>query len=177
VLERLVDAHLLETPLPGRYRLHDLLRLYARELAYEQHREADRAAALTRALGFYVATAWETLALLRPGDDRLAHADDRWRKGGLQLAEDTAALDRSGTERANLLAAVRQAAATPGVPSEMAVQLTQGLSGFFLVRSHWGYWIHAKPDGPRGCPPGRRPRRPSPGLLRPQRRVSIPGAV
>ena len=31
VLERLVDAQLLETPSPGRYRLHDLLRLYARE--------------------------------------------------------------------------------------------------------------------------------------------------
>jgi DNA-binding SARP family transcriptional activator len=31
-LERLVDAHLLETPAPGRYRLHGLPRLYAREL-------------------------------------------------------------------------------------------------------------------------------------------------
>ena len=32
-LERLVDTRLLQTPAPGRYRLHDLLRLYARELA------------------------------------------------------------------------------------------------------------------------------------------------
>jgi DNA-binding SARP family transcriptional activator len=32
-LERLVDAHLLETPAPGRYLLHGLPRLYARELA------------------------------------------------------------------------------------------------------------------------------------------------
>jgi len=32
LLETLVDAHLLETaPTPGRYRFHDLLRLYARE--------------------------------------------------------------------------------------------------------------------------------------------------
>jgi hypothetical protein len=50
VLERLADAHLLETPAPGRYRMHDLLRLYARELAAQRHPEPERAAALTRAL-------------------------------------------------------------------------------------------------------------------------------
>ena len=44
VLERLADAHLVETPAPGRYRLHDLLRLYARELA-QQHPRPRRAAA------------------------------------------------------------------------------------------------------------------------------------
>jgi DNA-binding IclR family transcriptional regulator len=32
-LEGLLDAHLLEQTEPGRYRLHDLLRLFARELA------------------------------------------------------------------------------------------------------------------------------------------------
>jgi hypothetical protein len=31
LLERLVDTHLLETPRPGRYRFHDLVRLYARQ--------------------------------------------------------------------------------------------------------------------------------------------------
>jgi tetratricopeptide (TPR) repeat protein len=77
VLERLADAHLLETPAPGRYRLHDLLRLYARELAAQRHPEPERAAALARALGFYAATTWGTLAVLRPGDHRLARADDR----------------------------------------------------------------------------------------------------
>jgi DNA-binding SARP family transcriptional activator len=44
VLERLVDAQLLQTPSPGRYRLHDLLRLYARELARQRHGERTRAA-------------------------------------------------------------------------------------------------------------------------------------
>jgi hypothetical protein len=34
-LELLVDAQLLESPAPGRYRLHELLRLLARELAAE----------------------------------------------------------------------------------------------------------------------------------------------
>jgi DNA-binding SARP family transcriptional activator len=49
VLERLVDAQLLETPAPGRYRLHDLPRLYARELACQRHPRSELAAALTRA--------------------------------------------------------------------------------------------------------------------------------
>jgi tetratricopeptide (TPR) repeat protein len=137
VLERLVDAHLLETPSPGRYRLHDLLRLCARELVGQHHGERELASALTRALGFYLATAWQTLALLRPGDYRLTRIDDRWSKGGLELCDDQAALAWLETERANLLAAVRQAAATPGVPGEIAVQLAQALFGFFWVHSHW----------------------------------------
>jgi hypothetical protein len=48
VLERLADAQLLETPAPSRYRLHDLVRLYARELARHQHPKPERAAALSR---------------------------------------------------------------------------------------------------------------------------------
>ncbi len=142
-LERLVDAQLLETPRPGRYRLHDLLRLYARELASQRHTEAARAAALTRAIGFYVATAWQTLAVLRPGDYRLALADDRWRKGGLEFAEQQTALGWLEAERPNLLAAVRRAVATPGVPAEIGMQLAQALFGFFWVRSHWGDWVEA----------------------------------
>jgi DNA-binding SARP family transcriptional activator/tetratricopeptide (TPR) repeat protein len=139
VLERLVDAQLLETPAPGRYRLHDLLRLYARELADRQSSEVGRATALSRALGFYTATAWHTFGLLRPGDYRLGRADDRWRKGGLELelADEQSALGWLEAERANLLAAVQQAAATPGVPSEIAIQLAQALWEFFWVRSRW----------------------------------------
>jgi DNA-binding SARP family transcriptional activator/tetratricopeptide (TPR) repeat protein len=143
LLERLVDAHLLETPRPGRYRLHDLLRLYARELTRKHHGEQERAVALTRALGFYVASAWGTLGVLRPGDYRLARADGRWRKGGLEFPDDRAALGWLEAERANLLAAVQQAAATPDVPPEIAVELTQALFGFFWVRSHLGDWVQA----------------------------------
>jgi DNA-binding SARP family transcriptional activator/tetratricopeptide (TPR) repeat protein len=140
LLERLVDAHLLETPRPGRYRLHDLLRLYARELAWQHHGEQERAIALTRALGFYVASAWSTLRRLRPGDPRLAHADRRWREGGLEFPDQQAALAWLDAERGNLLAAVQQAADTPGLPPEIAIQLTQALHGFFWVRNYLRDW-------------------------------------
>jgi DNA-binding SARP family transcriptional activator len=140
LLERLVDAQLLETPSPGRYRMHDLLRLYAREFTGEQHPEQVRAAALTRALGLYVAGAWRALALLRPGDHRLARMDSRWSKGGPEFADDREALGWLDAERTNLLAAVQQAAATPGVPDEIVIQLGLALSAFFGVRSHWEDW-------------------------------------
>jgi DNA-binding SARP family transcriptional activator/DNA polymerase III delta prime subunit len=142
LLERLVDAHLLQTPAPGRYRLHDLLRVYARELACERHSQAERAAALIRALGYYTASAWQALAVLSPGDRRLAHADDRWRKGGEEFADATSALAWSEAERPNLLAAIQQAA-TPSVPDQIATQLAQGLFGFFVVRGHQQDWVQA----------------------------------
>jgi tetratricopeptide (TPR) repeat protein/DNA-binding SARP family transcriptional activator len=140
VLERLADAHLLATPAPGRYRLHDLLRLYAREVASRHHPETERAAALTRALGFYVATSWQTLALLRPGDHRLTRADDRWSNDGLAFDDEQTALGWLEAERGNLLAAVGQAATTPGVPAEVAVQLAHALFGFFLVHNYLQDW-------------------------------------
>jgi DNA-binding SARP family transcriptional activator/Tfp pilus assembly protein PilF len=142
-LERLVDAQLLESPAAGRYRLHDLLRLYARELASRQYPHPTRAAALTRALRFYVASAWQTLAVLRPGDYRLARADERWREGGLEFAGQQAALGWLEAERANLMAAVRQAVATPGVPAELGMQLAHALFGFFWVHSHHRDWVQA----------------------------------
>jgi DNA-binding SARP family transcriptional activator/DNA-binding transcriptional ArsR family regulator/Flp pilus assembly protein TadD len=142
-LERLVDAHLLETPRPGRYRLHDLLRAYARELASQQRPDRLRATALTRALGFYTAAAWRALAVLRPGDNRLARVDDRWSKRELEFADARAAFAWLEAERANLLAAVRQAAATPGVPSEISVQLAHALGVFHWVRSYWDDWAQA----------------------------------
>jgi len=144
LLERLVDAQLLQTPQPGLYQFHDLLRLHARQHASSQGPAADteRSAALTRLFGFYTGTAWHTLALLRPGDHRLDTADPRWTGGGRRFPDTTAALKWLEAERANLLAAIVQTAATPAIPGELTFQLTTALYGFFLVH---GYWL----DGAR----------------------------
>jgi DNA-binding SARP family transcriptional activator/Tfp pilus assembly protein PilF len=137
VLERLVDARLLETSTPGRYRLHDLLRLYARESVVPQHPESDQAAAaLGRAFGFYVSTVWNTWTLVSPSDHRLARADARWAQGGLEFSDTTAALDWLEAERTNLVAAVRQAATIPGLDAA-AVQLAFSLFAFLLLRNYW----------------------------------------
>ncbi|NBE99244.1 AfsR/SARP family transcriptional regulator, partial [Nonomuraea sp. K271] len=57
VLESLVDASLLEAPAPGRYRFHDLLKLFARRELDKGERPQARTMALRRLLGFYLASA------------------------------------------------------------------------------------------------------------------------
>jgi DNA-binding SARP family transcriptional activator len=138
LLERLVDAHLLQTPRPGRYQFHDLVRLHARQHATHQQPEQGRLDALTRLFGFYAATAWHTLALIRPRDHRLATADPRWTDGAPQFAEVLTALGWLEAERANLLSAISQAAElAPAIPAELPGQLTRALHGFFSAQSYW----------------------------------------
>ncbi|MFF5288884.1 ATP-binding protein [Paractinoplanes globisporus] len=55
VLEELVDAHLVQETSPGRYRMHDLIRRYAADLAAEEEPGADEA--LRRALSHWLAVA------------------------------------------------------------------------------------------------------------------------
>jgi tetratricopeptide (TPR) repeat protein len=142
LLERLVDAQLLESPQPNRYQFHDLVRLYARQHASNQQRE--RIAALTRLMGFYTATAWQTQALLRPGDRRVATTHPPWHHGGRQFPDMPAALAWLEAERGNLLAAIGQAAeAAPAIQAALAGQLTRALFGFFLVRGHWQDGVQA----------------------------------
>ncbi|GAA0435031.1 regulatory protein AfsR [Acrocarpospora corrugata] len=57
VLESLVDASLLEAPAPGRYRFHDLLKLFARRQSEDTDTTAAQAQALRRLLGFCLSTA------------------------------------------------------------------------------------------------------------------------
>ncbi|MBX7264889.1 tetratricopeptide repeat protein [Micromonospora sp. Llam7] len=59
VLDELVDAHLVEEPEPGRYRLHDLVREYARTLLDEPGNSAEYRAALERLLDHHLYTAAE----------------------------------------------------------------------------------------------------------------------
>ena len=110
-LEVLVDAHLLESPAPDRYRLHDLLRAYAAERA-----EADEPArlieeAVRRLLGWYLRTADAAASIVAPPyRDRVPL--DPPEPGSQPLSFGTAgqALHWCEQERANLVAATRQAA-------------------------------------------------------------------
>lgn len=55
VLEELVDAHLVQELAPGRYRMHDLIRRYAADLAADEEPHGE--AALRRVLQHYLAQA------------------------------------------------------------------------------------------------------------------------
>ncbi|MFE7271209.1 BTAD domain-containing putative transcriptional regulator [Streptomyces sp. NPDC057623] len=74
LLESLVDTSLLESAAPGRYRYHDLVRLYARACAErDEWPPSERDAALCRLLDFYLATAAGVYAIERPGDRLVDH--------------------------------------------------------------------------------------------------------
>jgi tetratricopeptide (TPR) repeat protein len=61
-------AHLLQPVGPDRYAVHDLLRIYAAEIAVE-HRDQERAAALSRLVDHYLAHASYAAKLLYPGGE------------------------------------------------------------------------------------------------------------
>lgn len=66
VIERLFDARLVESPAPGRYTMHDLIRLYAQERAVDSEPVDRREAALRRVLGFLVATTGAAVRVIDP---------------------------------------------------------------------------------------------------------------
>src|SRR5213076_2888272 len=74
VVERLVDTQLVESAAGGRYRMHDLLRLFARE----QVGHPSPAAALTRLLDWYTAATWQSHRLIRNADVHRGPGSDRW---------------------------------------------------------------------------------------------------
>jgi DNA-binding SARP family transcriptional activator len=102
LLEDLVDHNLLIAHAPGRYRLHDLLRAYARALAGQDPAERNRAA-LDRLLHYYAHTAQGASIPLarfpRPAADGPAPAH------APALADPDAARGWLRTERENLEAA------------------------------------------------------------------------
>lgn len=75
VLESLVDASLLESAAPGRYRCHDLVRVFARSRAHADEAPQHRRRALSRLLDFYLATTAKVYALDRPAQPLLHHIE------------------------------------------------------------------------------------------------------
>ncbi|TCO59549.1 AfsR/SARP family transcriptional regulator [Actinocrispum wychmicini] len=66
LMRELETAHLIDQPVPGRYRMHDLLRLYATEQANTDQSDDVRDTALRRLVDFYLRTALAGDRLLAP---------------------------------------------------------------------------------------------------------------
>ncbi|WP_406000173.1 AfsR/SARP family transcriptional regulator [Streptomyces sp. NBC_00829] len=110
LLEALVDTSLLESAAPGRYRYHDLVRLYARACAErDEEPPSERESALSRLLDFYLATTAGVYAIERPGDRLVRHLA-RTAHSGLSFTDRQEALDWLFTEANCLLACARQSA-------------------------------------------------------------------
>ena len=131
-LEALVDASLLESPAPGCYQLHDLLRLFAIERAQAEETQEARTEAVTRLLRWYVSTATAAADLLSPSHYRIPAEQP---PPGAPPKSASDALDWYDNEGSNFVTATRQAAAA-GL-HDAAWQLPTALFPLFWRRHHW----------------------------------------
>jgi DNA-binding SARP family transcriptional activator/tetratricopeptide (TPR) repeat protein len=138
-LEGLVDAHLLESPEPGWYRFHDLLRVYATERAHAEDSEDDRTAAVERLLRWYLHTADGAAQVVAPHRYQIpldeAAVGTAAQAGAQRCESGEEALAWYDRERANIVAATRQAAQA-GL-HDIAWRLPAGLFPVFNRHDNW----------------------------------------
>ena len=134
-LETLVDANLLESPAPDWYRFHDLLRVYATERAEAEEDEPARGEAVGRLLRWYLDTAEAAANAVSPGRYLMPREPATADCLPLEFATIEDALAWYGDERANVVVATRQAAAT-GL-HDVAWRLPPTL---FPVFNRWNNW-------------------------------------
>ncbi|MFE1441881.1 BTAD domain-containing putative transcriptional regulator [Streptomyces sp. NPDC058739] len=141
-LERLVDAHLLGSPAPARYQMHDLLRLFAREVCAEEP-VAHRDQALERVLRFYLTTARLAVTHLEVPAHVARGTDRPQARGTAALGAPTTVRieDRAQAEawleaeRANLIAAVLHAFTRSDTTARLALRLTGLLQWYLYPRA------------------------------------------
>ena len=111
LLRELEDACLLQQHTSGRYRMHDLVRLYAHEYAEREHDSAERDAALRRVLDFYTHTAHDADLLLHPYRKPIGLEPTTSGDRSYGPTDDPQAMAWFRAEHLNLLAAQHSAAA------------------------------------------------------------------
>jgi DNA-binding SARP family transcriptional activator len=139
-LDRLVTVRLLDEVEPGRYRFHDLLRLFGREQARGHGAEQD--AALGRALEHLLAAAVAADAALATGPAPLpGEPDDRGRAR-------EAALAWFDAELATLVAAAGAAARrTDPAGASVAWRLSDAMFRYLDFAKRWAEWIRVCEHG------------------------------
>jgi tetratricopeptide (TPR) repeat protein len=148
LLEGLVDAQLVEAAGEDqagqlRYRLHDLLRVYARERLHEDEPAPSQQASLDRVLLAYLTLAEQADALLEPsglnhygGDPARAPRDHP--AAAIVERDPLCWLE---AEHAGLVAAVDQGC--DAATGEPGWRLATALVSFFGARAHWDDWRHS----------------------------------
>jgi DNA-binding SARP family transcriptional activator len=132
-LDALTEARLLERAY-GRYRLHDMVRLFAAELASEIGSSLRRQM-LVAALDWYRRGALQANRLMR-GDSHIRFLAEPSGEPGPSLADAGEAGVWLDTERANLLTMTRQALAATGQQADDAAQLVLALYPGLISRGH-----------------------------------------
>ncbi|MEU7719187.1 AfsR/SARP family transcriptional regulator [Streptomyces tibetensis] len=145
LLAELTRAHLLTEHFPGRYTLHDLLRVYAAERVGVEEAPQERDLALHRLLTWYLHTADAAYPHITPNRRRIPLEPRPEDCRPLEFTTHERALEWCETERPNLIAAVHQAAQAGYTGT--AWRLPAVLWGFFYLRSHVHDWLDTARTG------------------------------
>jgi hypothetical protein len=144
-LARLVGLHLVDEPRPSRYRLHDLLHLYAAEQAASD--PADRTRATDQVLTWYLDTAQAASQRLydfpEPEPSMGTYPADRAQP--IAFTADTDAITWLNDERGNLVAAVTLASAE-GLHTT-AWLIAHSLKSYFSRTRHATDWLQIAEAG------------------------------
>ncbi|MCR6485050.1 winged helix-turn-helix domain-containing protein [Amycolatopsis sp. OK19-0408] len=134
LLESLVDDHLLQQPVTGRFRFHDLVRQHARTTALAEEPEPARRAALRRLVGFHLHTGHRGSRLLDRQHPPIDVGEPPAGCVPAPLADDAAAMSWFDVNHECVLAA-RQAAEDAGWDTSVW-QLAWTLDNFHYRRGY-----------------------------------------
>ncbi|MGN9837113.1 BTAD domain-containing putative transcriptional regulator [Nonomuraea sp. H19] len=131
-LDELTEARLLEPAGDGRFRMHDLLRLFAAELAAAHDAPKERTEAVGRALDWYLDRGRQLQGLLQP---HLVSAGGGARESGVDLRDPAEAVRWLDTELPCLVAAAVQAA--KGGPGGFVTELMALIKAIAMKSGYW----------------------------------------
>jgi tetratricopeptide (TPR) repeat protein len=141
MLDRLAAARLIEPLADDRYRMHDLVRIYAMERGHDAAGPADRRELVHRVRCYFLGTARQARDLVRVNPHRIPD-EFAEPEPTTVLADRAAALGWLETERANMVTAIRWAAAEgTGEGDLFAARLAGELYPFLPMRGYYGDWL------------------------------------
>ncbi|GGZ36656.1 regulatory protein AfsR [Streptomyces inusitatus] len=141
LLDELVQAGLLQSPQLGRYRYHDLVRLFARRRCAETDAEERVAEALTRLLDFLLGTVRNAYRLVRPGH-LIASLLEGGRAPGVAFADARSAHDWFDVERDGVLCVLLQAVLRTPALVGRASDVLLGLDPLLERAYAWSDIVH-----------------------------------
>jgi tetratricopeptide (TPR) repeat protein len=135
ILARLTEAHLVSEPSPGRFDLHDLLRVYAHERFQSEESESDREQIITRIYRWYTGHVEASARLLYPNVVRVQPPQNTCP----DFPDRDAALRWHKDERSNLIALIVRP--PQACSARLVVVLADGLRGYFVTRRNPVDWL------------------------------------
>lgn len=145
LVDDLVDVNLVNEIADDRFRLHDLLRVHAEQLATREDTDDERGSAVRRMVTWYLDHAITADLVVMPLRSRVNDRYEQLRHLPAAFPNATAALDSLERELPNVL--VTQQLAVDREWWEPVWQLCEALWALFLYRKHFEYWVQTHERG------------------------------